>query len=258
MRQAAKRGLLTAMATGSVLASTAGYAFASADAQGAAVGSPGVGSGNTVQIPVDVPVNVCGNTINVIGLLNPALGNTCANVSPERGGHDGVHGGGRGEHGGRDGRGTTRGGGADAEGTAQGSPGVLSGNTVQVPVDIPVNACGNTVTGVGLGNAAAGNSCFNIEQPPRHEWHPGKPPVHHHPNVPPVHHHPGKPPVHHRPGKPPVHHAAPSGGSTTVGHHAHEALASTGAGGTALAGTVAAGMILGGAVLYRRGRVGGR
>lgn len=26
-----------------------------------------------------MPVNVCGNTINVVGLLNPAFGNTCVN-----------------------------------------------------------------------------------------------------------------------------------------------------------------------------------
>jgi hypothetical protein len=30
-------------------------------------------------VPVHVPVNVCGNTISVIGLLNPAFGNTCVN-----------------------------------------------------------------------------------------------------------------------------------------------------------------------------------
>ena len=54
-------------------------AFADAGAQGAAIGSPGVLSGNVVQIPVHVPINVCGNTVNVIGLLNPAIGNTCAN-----------------------------------------------------------------------------------------------------------------------------------------------------------------------------------
>jgi hypothetical protein len=36
-------------------------------------------SGNVVQIPVHVPVNVCGNTISVIGLLNPTFGNTCVN-----------------------------------------------------------------------------------------------------------------------------------------------------------------------------------
>nr|WP_200819263.1 chaplin [Tolypothrix sp. NIES-4075] len=41
------------------------------------VGSPGVLSGNAIQVPIHVPVNVCGNSIDVIGLLNPAFGNTC-------------------------------------------------------------------------------------------------------------------------------------------------------------------------------------
>jgi hypothetical protein len=54
-------------------------AVADAGAQGAAIGSPGVLSGNVIQVPVHIPVNVCGNTINVIGLLNPAIGNTCIN-----------------------------------------------------------------------------------------------------------------------------------------------------------------------------------
>ncbi|MGE6732665.1 chaplin [Streptomyces sp. NPDC059900] len=55
-------------------------AFADAGAEGAAVGSPGVLSGNQAQVPVHIPVNVCGNTVDVIGLLNPAFGNTCANT----------------------------------------------------------------------------------------------------------------------------------------------------------------------------------
>ncbi|WP_081237591.1 chaplin [Streptomyces viridosporus] len=46
---------------------------------GKAVGSPGVVSGNLVQVPVDVPVNVSGNSVNVIGLLNPAFGNVAVN-----------------------------------------------------------------------------------------------------------------------------------------------------------------------------------
>ncbi|GCE15204.1 hypothetical protein KTT_50630 [Tengunoibacter tsumagoiensis] len=36
-------------------------------------------SGNLLQAPVHVPINVCGNTVNVIALLNPAFGNTCIN-----------------------------------------------------------------------------------------------------------------------------------------------------------------------------------
>lgn len=50
------------------------------DASGAgdaAVGSPGVVSGNNIQVPIRVPVNVCGNSIDVIGLLDPDSGNTC-------------------------------------------------------------------------------------------------------------------------------------------------------------------------------------
>ncbi|MFJ3710574.1 MULTISPECIES: chaplin [unclassified Streptomyces] len=54
-------------------------AMADSGAEGVAVGSPGVLSGNVIQIPIHVPVNVCGNSINVIGLLNPAFGNTCIN-----------------------------------------------------------------------------------------------------------------------------------------------------------------------------------
>jgi ChpA-C len=42
-----------------------------------APGSPGTASGNVVQVPVHVPINVCGNTVEVIDLLNPAFGNTC-------------------------------------------------------------------------------------------------------------------------------------------------------------------------------------
>ena len=47
------------------------------DPVGVAVDSPGVLSGNVVQIPIDLDLNVCGNSINEIGLLNPALGNHC-------------------------------------------------------------------------------------------------------------------------------------------------------------------------------------
>ncbi|MFB7632436.1 chaplin [Streptomyces sp. NPDC056149] len=48
-------------------------------AQGAAVQSPGVAAGNAVQAPIHVPANICGNTVSVVGLLNPAFGNVCHN-----------------------------------------------------------------------------------------------------------------------------------------------------------------------------------
>jgi hypothetical protein len=69
-----------AVVAGAIMAlGMAAPAFADAGAEGAAVGSPGVLSGNVVQVPVHVPVNVCGNSINVVGLLNPAFGNACVN-----------------------------------------------------------------------------------------------------------------------------------------------------------------------------------
>ncbi|MEW2509071.1 chaplin [Streptomyces sp. NPDC046870] len=68
-----------ALGTGAVVVGGAGLALADAGAEGAAVGSPGVVSGNVIQVPVHIPVNVCGNTVNIVGLLNPAFGNTCVN-----------------------------------------------------------------------------------------------------------------------------------------------------------------------------------
>jgi hypothetical protein len=69
-----------AVVAGAVMAlGMAGPAMADAGAQGAAVGSPGVLSGNVLQIPVHIPINVCGNTVNIVGLLNPAFGNECKN-----------------------------------------------------------------------------------------------------------------------------------------------------------------------------------
>ncbi|MCM1966914.1 chaplin ChpH [Streptomyces sp. ZAF1911] len=75
-----KKVAAAAAVTGGLVLAGAGLAVADAGAQGAAIGSPGVLSGNVVQVPVHVPVNVCGNTISVIGLLNPAFGNTCVNA----------------------------------------------------------------------------------------------------------------------------------------------------------------------------------
>ncbi|MFE2748465.1 chaplin ChpH [Streptomyces scopuliridis] len=74
-----KKVVAAAAVTGGLVLAGAGMAVADAGAQGAAIGSPGVLSGNVVQVPVHIPVNVCGNTISVIGLLNPAFGNVCVN-----------------------------------------------------------------------------------------------------------------------------------------------------------------------------------
>ncbi|MGW5124772.1 chaplin [Streptomyces sp. NPDC004069] len=78
MSRIAKGLVLTSVAAAAV-AGGAGIAAASSGATGGAANSPGVLSGNVVQVPVHVPVNVCGNSIDVIGVLNPTFGNACVN-----------------------------------------------------------------------------------------------------------------------------------------------------------------------------------
>ncbi|MGW1074087.1 chaplin [Streptomyces sp. NPDC002537] len=216
MRHVSKKSLVTVAAATGVIAMTGGIASADSGAQGAAVKSPGVASGNTVQVPVHVPVNVCGNTVTVIGALNSASGNRCFNGSAGHG-HKG-HGAGHGDD--DHGRGGHHGdGGSQAQGASVGSPGVLSGNTVQAPVHVPVNACGNSVNVVGVGNSAIGNECVNgghehhgtgnggEHRPPHEPGKPGehKPPCdddHDHGHKPPTgDHNPGD----HNPGKPGEH-----------------------------------------------------
>ncbi|MEU9104016.1 chaplin [Streptomyces xanthophaeus] len=68
-----------ALAVAMAIAGGASAASADANASGAAIGSPGVLSGNVIQVPIHIPINVCGNSVNVIGALNPAAGNICVN-----------------------------------------------------------------------------------------------------------------------------------------------------------------------------------
>lgn len=106
MGRATRNGLIAVVAASGAMAVVT-PAHADAGAEGLAAGSPGVISGNTLQLPVHIPVNACGNTVNVVGLLNPAAGNTCVNEgADERGGHEGPH---------------ASSGGAAADGSAQGS-----------------------------------------------------------------------------------------------------------------------------------------
>ncbi|MFC8723576.1 chaplin [Kitasatospora sp. NPDC057198] len=75
-----KKAAAVGAAVVGIVAAGAGSAMASSGAEGVAAGSPGVASGNEIQVPIHIPVNLCGNSIDVIGALNPAFGNSCANV----------------------------------------------------------------------------------------------------------------------------------------------------------------------------------
>jgi hypothetical protein len=85
-----RRALVLTCAAGALVFGAAGTAAAGANAEGAAIGSPGILSGNVVQVPIHIPINLCGNSINIIALLNPTSGNVCVNADEEDFHHD-VH-----------------------------------------------------------------------------------------------------------------------------------------------------------------------
>ncbi|MES9618947.1 chaplin [Streptomyces tuirus] len=87
MRQTLSRGMVAAAAATGILSLCGGTALADTSADGVTKGSPGAASGNTVQAPIDVPVNACGNTVDVIAALNPAFGNSCADGADSHAGY---------------------------------------------------------------------------------------------------------------------------------------------------------------------------
>lgn len=228
MRRVTRNGVIVAAAAASGAMALTMPVQADSSADGTTAGSPGAVSGNTVQLPVHVPVNVCGNTVNVVGLLNPAAGNSCANPG----------GGGKGHGGGA---------GAEADGVAKDSPGVVTGNGIQLPVDLPVNVSGNSVNVVGIGNPVFGNESVNGPgEKPEGPEKPGPGPGPETPRTPP------KPVEPELPAKPaPSRPAEPKAPPVTeeVGSLAH-----TGADHTAPALAGASVLLVGGALLYRRFR----
>ncbi|MFC4500992.1 MULTISPECIES: chaplin [Streptomyces] len=224
MRRATRNGVIAVAAASGAMAVATMPAFADSTAAGTAAGSPGLLSGNGIQLPVHLPVNLCGDTVNVVGALNPAFGNGCAN----RGG-------------GSQAASAT---GASAQGDTAHSPGVVSGNGVKLPVDLPVNVSGNSVNVVGVANPAFGNESANTpgeEQPP-----PVAP-------KPPAKQTPVPEPEAQRPGPGPKT-TLPAVAPQAPAPHAGSSLAHTGSDATlpTLAGSMA--LVLGGALLYRRCR----
>ncbi|MEU7205565.1 chaplin family protein [Streptomyces sp. NPDC045470] len=80
MQHFVKHSVLVAATATGILAGTAVGAYADSGAAGRTAAAPGVLAGNLLQAPAHVPVNLCGNTVNVIGLLNPAFANHCAST----------------------------------------------------------------------------------------------------------------------------------------------------------------------------------
>ncbi|MFF4505196.1 chaplin family protein [Streptomyces sp. NPDC001401] len=210
-------------------------AYAAAAADGATADSAGVTSGNTAQLPVHLPANVCGNTANVVGLLNPAAGNSCSNK-----GAVGKH----------------AADGSAAHGSGEDSPGVISGDTVQLPVHLPVNASGNTGNVVGADDVAAddestnnsgGHAC-SCSKPEPKPTVPAQ--VHPQPVTVPAKVHPQPAAV------PPKAHPQSAPAQPAAPRKAVASLADTGTDQTLPAAVASAALVLGGAAIRRRFRAG--
>jgi ChpA-C len=94
---------------------------------GHTTGAGSVLGGNQIDIPISAPINICGNSVAVLGR---AVAGCKGGASVRPGGHGHGYGGG---------------------GTTSGRHSVGGGNQVNVPIKAPVNVCGNAV-----GNAMAG------------------------------------------------------------------------------------------------------
>ncbi|MFD4562531.1 chaplin, partial [Streptomyces sp. NPDC058469] len=92
MRQTLGKGMVAAAAATSILSLCGSPALADSYTGGAAKDSPGVLSGNSLEVPVDAPVNACGDTVDVVSGFNPTFGNSCAGGKDEhRHGEHGDH-----------------------------------------------------------------------------------------------------------------------------------------------------------------------
>ncbi|MFD5570839.1 chaplin [Streptomyces cadmiisoli] len=255
MRQTLSRGVFAAAAATGILSLYGSAALADTNATGVAEDSPGVLSGTSVQVPVKVPLNVCGNTVNALAALNDSFGNACGNVASaaptaSSSGTSSTGTSSGSTSGTSTGTSSTSGdtSGTRAVGVTEGSPGLLSGNNVQVPVDLGANVCGNSVDVGAVFNEANSNGCVNEEGYGTDEPAPvpSLPPVVSTPTpapvpstVPPSPVAPPKvetpAPVVEEPGTPPV-------------------LAETGSGPVMAASAAGAALLAGGVMLYRRGR----
>ncbi|WP_079173831.1 chaplin [Streptomyces monashensis] len=231
MKRATRNSAIALAVTSGAIA-VAGPAQADSTANGAATGSPGPISGNAVQLPAHIPANICGNTIDVTGLLNPAIGNTCTNRE-----HTAL---------------ARTPGRTTATGHTHDSPGAVSGNTLQLPVQLPLNVSGNTANLSGAGNPALGNDSTN--SPDNQPSQPTRTtsPIH---TTPPARTTPPTRPAPHQQPAPLTTPNTPHMSTHTRTHHdTGSSLAQTGTDGTWSAAAASITALIGGATLYRRFR----
>lgn len=142
MHNTAKRGVVFAVATGGLLLAGAAQSTAEA-AVGIAQnggGPAGVLSGDSIDIPAGISLNVCGNGIAVLGTTTPT-----ADCSGETAGAAS----------GSAAKTTT----AAVAGSTGRRGGVLSALAVRAPINVPVNVCGNLAAVAGTADSGSGSTC---------------------------------------------------------------------------------------------------
>src|SRR5690625_1387695 len=108
-------------------------------------GSGGVASGNQINVPVDAAIDICGNSVAVLGLAESQC-NTVINVIQASDDNEGAD---------------TDSGGSSTDG----SGGVAAGNQVDVPVNAAVDICGNAISVLGVAEAQCLET-ISEEEPP--------------------------------------------------------------------------------------------
>ncbi|GAA3731028.1 hypothetical protein GCM10022402_09610 [Salinactinospora qingdaonensis] len=104
-------------------------------------GSGGIASGNQINIPIDIALDLCGNSAAVGGLSNAK----CTKVVKKI---------------------------AESEENSQetdGSGGVASGNQINIPIDIALDLCGNSLSILGVSNAECTKVIKALQENPDNE-----------------------------------------------------------------------------------------
>ena len=102
-------------------------------------GNQGVGNGNQVIAPVQAPIDACGNAVGALVGVSGAgcTGGSGANMEA---GHNGL-----------------------GDMVSAGNNGILNGNQVQAPIQVPIDVSGNSVAVLGVAGAGStGGSGANM------------------------------------------------------------------------------------------------
>ncbi|MBV2363876.1 chaplin family protein [Streptomonospora nanhaiensis] len=103
------------------------YAASDAGQEGPATdGSGGIASGNQINIPVDVALDICGNSAAIGGIAKADCTTVVEELAEES---------------------------AERAPTTDGSGGIASGNQINIPVDVALDVCGNSIAVLGASSA---------------------------------------------------------------------------------------------------------